>query len=381
LGTPIHRVTPDRCLQLARQIRSAASSASLTIMGRNISGEARLIGTVSAAFAAVTPARHSAIAIFPGSFASDATRSFPRKGHADRRFVFRRGVSGAKWRAKIEKWTRDGTKVTGFSAKLRSSGSHQPALEPPPQDTIRLPGRLVLLRSGGRSGGREHDNLGADRGAVVKIVNVFIRQADAAGRDIGADGPWFVGAVDAVQRVLVALPQRAIPASYEWSRAQTTRNLPPDGLPAALNEVEKMTALPRSEKCTLVLEAIGNDKVRVNQASLDTPLVILANQALEAVGIGKQLHIARALRSAEYLNVDLWRLVTVPKSNRGQCNTVTHTVTLLRRQNGQVIQKSRPCPSTLREVHSRRALHARIPETDWRRRNCRPHSPPLTNCS
>ena len=64
-------------------------------------------------------------------------------------------------------------------------------------------------------------------------------------------------------------------------------------------------ALPRAEKCTLVLEAIGDDKVRVNHQSLDTPLVILANQALEIVAVGKTLHIARALRSAEYIDVDL----------------------------------------------------------------------------
>ena len=31
-------------------------------------------------------------------------------------------------------------------------------------------------------------------------------------------------------------------------------------------------ALPRAEKCTLVLEAIGDDKVRVNHQSLDSPL-------------------------------------------------------------------------------------------------------------
>src|SRR4029077_1355902 len=87
-------------------------------------------------------------------------------------------------------------------------------------------------------------------------------------------------------------------------------------------------AIPRCEKCTLVIEAIGGDKVRVNHQSLDTPLVILANQALEVVGIGKQLHIARALRPAEYFNVDL-TLVTVRKPSRGQCNSVTNTVTLL----------------------------------------------------
>jgi hypothetical protein len=67
--------------------------------------------------------------------------------------------------------------------------------------------------------------------------------------------------------------------------------------------------LPRAEKCTLVIEAIGDDKVRVNHQSLDAPLVILANQALEVVAIGKSLHIARALRSADYIDVELTGLV------------------------------------------------------------------------
>jgi hypothetical protein len=67
--------------------------------------------------------------------------------------------------------------------------------------------------------------------------------------------------------------------------------------------------LPRAEKCTLVIETIGDDKVRVNHQSLDAPLVILANQALEVVAIGKSLHIARALRSADYIDVELTGLV------------------------------------------------------------------------
>jgi hypothetical protein len=57
--------------------------------------------------------------------------------------------------------------------------------------------------------------------------------------------------------------------------------------------------IPRCEKCTLVIEAIGGDKVRVNHQSLDAPLVFLANQALEIIAAGKSLHIAWALRSAE----------------------------------------------------------------------------------
>ena len=51
--------------------------------------------------------------------------------------------------------------------------------------------------------------------------------------------------------------------------------------------------IPRCEKCTLVIEAIGGDKVRVNHQPLDSPLVILADQALEIIATGKSLHIAR----------------------------------------------------------------------------------------
>jgi hypothetical protein len=62
--------------------------------------------------------------------------------------------------------------------------------------------------------------------------------------------------------------------------------------------------IPRCEKCTLVVEAIGDDKVRVNHQSLPSPLVILADQALEIIAAGKSLHIARAPRSAEYIDVE-----------------------------------------------------------------------------
>ena len=46
--------------------------------------------------------------------------------------------------------------------------------------------------------GPEHDDFRADRRAVVEIDNVLVRQADAAGRDVGANGPGFICAVDAV---------------------------------------------------------------------------------------------------------------------------------------------------------------------------------------
>jgi hypothetical protein len=43
-------------------------------------------------------------------------------------------------------------------------------------------------------------------------------------------------------------------------------------------------AHPAVEKIVLVLEGIGDDKVRVNSSSLDRPLVVLPDQAIEIVG-------------------------------------------------------------------------------------------------
>jgi hypothetical protein len=53
-----------------------------------------------------------------------------------------------------------------------------------------------------------------------------------------------------------------------------------------------------------VLEAIGDDNVRIDSTSLDNPLVVLANEAPEVVAIEKQLNVCRAPRRAEYLNIN-----------------------------------------------------------------------------
>ena len=41
--------------------------------------------------------------------------------------------------------------------------------------------------------------------------------------------------------------------------------------------------LPAAEKIVLVLEGIGDDKIRVNSSSLDHPLTILPGQGIEIV--------------------------------------------------------------------------------------------------
>ena len=58
------------------------------------------------------------------------------------------------------------------------------------------------------------------------------------------------------------------------------------------------------EKVTLVLEGIGEGKVRVNSASLDHLFVILAGGALEIVGIAKKIMMGRVGRSAYWLDHD-----------------------------------------------------------------------------
>ena len=62
--------------------------------------------------------------------------------------------------------------------------------------------------------------------------------------------------------------------------------------------------LPAAEKIVLVLEGIGDDKIRVNSSSLDHPLTILPDQTIEIVAIEKKLIVSRQMRSAYWLNHD-----------------------------------------------------------------------------
>ena len=57
-----------------------------------------------------------------------------------------------------------------------------------------------------------------------------------------------------------------------------------------------MSIRPRSDRCTLVFEANGDDNVRVTCQSWDDAKVILADQALQVVALGKVLHVARVDR-------------------------------------------------------------------------------------
>jgi hypothetical protein len=62
--------------------------------------------------------------------------------------------------------------------------------------------------------------------------------------------------------------------------------------------------LPAAEKIVLVLEGIGDDKIRVNSSSLDHPLTILPGQGIEIVAIEKKVMVGRTMRSAYWLNHD-----------------------------------------------------------------------------
>ena len=52
---------------------------------------------------------------------------------------------------------------------------------------------------------------------------------------------------------------------------------------------------------TMVLEPLGDGKIRVRTSSWDQEHVILADQVLEAVALGKSLRLVRAARSLELL--------------------------------------------------------------------------------
>jgi hypothetical protein len=62
--------------------------------------------------------------------------------------------------------------------------------------------------------------------------------------------------------------------------------------------------LPAADKIVLVLEAIGDDKIRVNSSSLDHPLLTLADQIIEILAIEKKVMVGRVTRSAYWLNHD-----------------------------------------------------------------------------
>jgi hypothetical protein len=55
---------------------------------------------------------------------------------------------------------------------------------------------------------------------------------------------------------------------------------------------------PTIEKVTLVLEGIGGDKIRIDSTSLDQPLTVLPDQALEIVAIAKIAIATRIAQSA-----------------------------------------------------------------------------------
>src|SRR5688572_30868412 len=69
------------------------------------------------------------------------------------------------------------------------------------------PGRSADGSRHRRAARRQHLHLGADRHAVVEMDHVLVDHADAAGRDALADRMGLRRAVDAIERVLVVLPE------------------------------------------------------------------------------------------------------------------------------------------------------------------------------
>ena len=55
---------------------------------------------------------------------------------------------------------------------------------------------------------------------------------------------------------------------------------------------------------TIVLEPLGDGKIRVRTSSWDQEVVILDGQVLEAVALGKSLRLVRAPKPLEYLDYE-----------------------------------------------------------------------------
>jgi hypothetical protein len=65
-------------------------------------------------------------------------------------------------------------------------------------------------------------------------------------------------------------------------------------------KVMRLDSLLKSDRCTLVFEATGDDKVRVTCQSWGDAHVILADPSLQVVALGKILHVCRVYRPAEF---------------------------------------------------------------------------------
>src|SRR5438046_1468543 len=61
----------------------------------------------------------------------------------------------------------------------------------------------------------QHDDLGANGRTIVEINNILVGEAYTTGGNVLADGPRFVGAVNPIEGVFVALPQIQS-ASAKW---------------------------------------------------------------------------------------------------------------------------------------------------------------------
>src|SRR5579859_3159214 len=108
----------------------------------------------------------------------------------------------------------------GERVKQLRGGEHKATRPRRPLTSLpaqRRGGGTALLRGGGWSAlphsreldrtSREHDDFGADRRAIVQIDHIFVAHANAAGGHVMADSVGLIGAVNAVERVDLALPQ------------------------------------------------------------------------------------------------------------------------------------------------------------------------------
>src|SRR5436309_13034503 len=69
-----------------------------------------------------------------------------------------------------------------------------------PPTTISTTATPITTTAAAKPERSDHHDLGADLDPLIEVDHVLVSHADAAGRDLGADGPGLVRAVDAIER-------------------------------------------------------------------------------------------------------------------------------------------------------------------------------------
>jgi hypothetical protein len=208
--------------------------------------------------------------------------------------------------------------VSKFAERARARGSRESAL--PRKRTQRLPGGTC-----GRFRTHAPQQKGPDLAGVVSVATGIGAGGfrDRCGRSLCLDQEAGTdrGGVRSHQR-------QACDSATLCDSATASAEFRDFGLKVPSMSVD--LAHPAAEKIVLVLEGIGDDKIRVNSSSLGHPLVILPDQAIEIVGIEKKVMVGRTMRSAYWLNHDPSGLAGrgLRAGDEVTCHSVMHWVSV-----------------------------------------------------